>query len=404
MAWFLAHFASWRFRPRSSSLIPRMANKLNKIRQTCTYVIGLLLLLSVGGSSAPHAQAQGAEHHAGIVVQFADGSTNTYCIAFTGDSISGLDVLLKTGLEVRAESYGGMGGLICKIGPDGCTYPEQPCVCQSYGPGGVYWSYTHLKNGAWKTSQMGASSYKVHDGDIDGWAWSAGKGPNKVPTLGQLCPNAQPTQPTQPTHPQPTSTIKQAPPTPTRTPLPRPTNTRQSTPTPPPTSTPRATTPPATRKPSVTPLPKPSATRRPTQTAVEPVMPVVPPVEPTTPPLRATSTVKPATSTATPTQTTFPTSTATPLPTNTTMPTQQPIATLVPISTDTATPAILPTTQPTVVATSTVTVQATLTQRSAATTASPQALAQTLAVGIGLFVVGGLLLWRYVGARGGSRQ
>ena len=51
-----------------------------------------------------------------------------------------------------------------KIGPDGCDYPGQPCACQSYGPGGVYWSYHHLKNSKWQTSGVGASSYRVHDG------------------------------------------------------------------------------------------------------------------------------------------------------------------------------------------------------------------------------------------------
>src|SRR5204863_3482018 len=92
----------------------------------------------------------------------------------------------------------GMGGEICKIGPDGCDFPAQPCACQSYGQGGVYWSYHHLKDGKWQSSSMGASSYKVHDGDVDGWAWSAGK-PPAFYNFEQLCvglfPSPVPTQP-----------------------------------------------------------------------------------------------------------------------------------------------------------------------------------------------------------------
>ncbi len=356
----------------------------------------------MGGDASPYAHAQGAEHHAGLVVQFADGNTRTYCIAFTGDSISGLDLLLKTGLEVKVESYGGMGGLICKIGPDGCDYPEQPCVCQSYGPGGTYWSYTHLKNGSWKTSQQGASSYKVHDGDIEGWAWSSGKGPNRVPSFAQLCPNLQPAQP------EPTATPRPQPPTPTLAP-PRPANTTQATVAPipvPPTGTPplprsvksqpsAVASPSATRKPlitlSPTPRPKPSPTRAPTDQPIQPATPTSMPFPPT---LTEAPTGKPTNTLTPPTET--PLSTSTPLDT----------AISGPRDTPTVIATIPPTGRPTdimVAAPSTATVQPTSTQTSATASSSPQALAQTLAVGIGLIVVGGLLLMRYMGARGGRQ-
>ncbi|HVG01209.1 MAG TPA: hypothetical protein VND68_15320, partial [Chloroflexia bacterium] len=133
----------------------------------------LLVIVCVGlagGSAAGAGSTQQSESHAGLVVQFEDGTTNTYCLAFTGESITGLDLLLKPGLDVTAETQGALGGWICKIGPDGCNFPEQPCACQSYVPGGKYWVYNHLKDGAWKWSPQGASTYKVRDGEVEGWA------------------------------------------------------------------------------------------------------------------------------------------------------------------------------------------------------------------------------------------
>ena len=191
-------------------------------------ILLLLTLLFVGESGQTFAQER--EHHAGLVLQFADGSTKTYCVAFDGESITGLDLLLKTGLEVRVESFGGAGAMICKIGPDGCDFPEEPCVCQSYGPGGVYWSYHHLKAGRWATSGVGVSSYQLHDGDVDGLAWSAGK-PPPLTTFSQVCSAAQVGPPTEaqatatdrppspvPTKPPATSTLQPLRPTPTRQP------------------------------------------------------------------------------------------------------------------------------------------------------------------------------------------
>lgn len=195
--------------------------------------LGLAAWLGPGRAGAfggaPRALAQSAEHHAGVVVQYADGSVQTYCVPFTGDSIDGLSLLLKTGLDVQYEAYG-MGGLVCKIGHDGCDYPGQPCVCQSYGPGGVYWSYHHLKNGKWQSSPTGASSYQVHDGDVDGWAWTDGKPPTKVISFSSICGQ---------------STALTVTPTLTTTPRPRATSTRRPSTTPTATRTPRLTETPA---------------------------------------------------------------------------------------------------------------------------------------------------------------
>lgn len=373
-----------------------MITKLSRSRLAGKSILGLLLLLSaagLGGDAVSQAQAQtqtqaGGERHAGLVVQFAASDIRTYCVTFSGDSISGLDLLLKSGLDIRAEAYGGMGGLICKIGPQGCDYPQQACACQSYGPGGVYWSYTHLINGGWKTAQQGASSYRVRNGDVEGWAWSSGKGPGVTPSFGQICPSLQLAQP------RPISTAVPTPPPPAGTAPPTiapqlPTAT---------TRPPLGTRPPAvgalpsaTRRPSATPSPRPSATPRPT---LAPTRQAVLSATATSRPLQPTRTEAPENTPAPPSQTPTPTNTPVATSTNIAVYTPTVVATLLPTETATYIVAATP---------SAPSVQPTATQASAQASSSPQSLAQALAVGIALAVVGGLLLVRYVGGRGGRR-
>ncbi|HEY0071477.1 MAG TPA: hypothetical protein VGE04_16045 [Chloroflexia bacterium] len=312
-----------------------------------TLLIALCAALA-GGNRPGVSHAQQGESHAGLVVQFGDDTTNTYCLPFTDESITGLDLLLKTGLDVTAETQGALGGLICRIGPDGCNFPEQACVCQSYGPNGKYWVYNHLKGGVWKASSQGASSYKVRDGEVDGWAWSSGKGPSVTPSFAELCAAVLPATPG------PTAT-NPPPPAPTSTPIPpRPTDTAVIQP---PTRTPLPPAPTATPKPQLTPTPAPAL---PTKQAPQPLAP--------------TSTPEPPAPTENPT--TLPTNTPTGTPTSqptTTTPTAMPTAT----ATATAAPTSIPT--PTVI------VQA--------AGATAQSFAQVVALGIGVAVVGGLALW-----------
>jgi hypothetical protein len=231
------------------------------VKQTCITALALLALLLPASSG----QAQ-QQQHAGLVLQFADGHVQTYCIAFSEQSISGLDLLLKTGLPVQVQSYGGTNVEVCKIGDDGCNYPEQLCACQSYGPGGKYWSYHHLKGGKWQISGVGAGSYSVHDGDVDGWAWSDGS-PPALTSFAQVCAAALPSTPT-PTAIErlPTATLR---PRPTST-LVKPTTTRRgATPirqTAPPTAQPigLTDTPAPTTRPSDTPTAELTATLMPT--------------------------------------------------------------------------------------------------------------------------------------------
>ena len=246
--------------------------------------IALTVLAVSGVEAAGPARAGQAENRAGLVVQFSESDVRTFCLAFEGESISGLDLLLRSGLDLKVEAFGAMGAQVCKIDATGCDYPGEPCVCQSYGPDGVYWSYHHLRDGTWRTSIVGASSYTVRPGDVEGWVWSDGASPAQTYSFEQICPAAAPTVPTA-TQPLPSATATQVP-----VPVP-PTATPVPPATPSPQSQPQATA----TQPSAPRSNTPTTESLPTETAVA----------------TATATPLPPTSTAT----TSPAATSTPAPT-----------------------------------------------------------------------------------------
>ncbi len=157
---------------------------------------GLLFLLLAAILFASPVLA-GAGHHVGLVVRFGDGSVYTECVSFEEDSITGADVLQRSALSVVTQA-GPMGAAVCKIDRDGCNYPAEHCFCQCEGGGEcLYWAYYHLKGDRWEYSQIGASSYRVHDGDVEGWAWGSGTmGSNgaqpPVRTFGEICATPTP--------------------------------------------------------------------------------------------------------------------------------------------------------------------------------------------------------------------
>ncbi len=186
--------------------------------------ISLVMLLGVTLLITGSTQAQSSlyPHHAGVVIKFSDGSVQTACVDLGEDGqASGYDVLRAANVSLVVETSG-MGITICKINQDGCDYPSRACFCQCMmNPGEqcIYWSYHHLVNGAWVYSNVGASGYTVHSGDVEGWGWgvgtinSSGSQP-PVKTFSEICvpPTATPTA-----TPKPASTNT---PWPTYTPVP----------------------------------------------------------------------------------------------------------------------------------------------------------------------------------------
>jgi hypothetical protein len=120
-------------------------------------------------------------NHAGLVVQFGDGSIETFCIPFGEESISGHTLLTESGLPLE-QTYNPQGVAMCKIGNYGC--PPDNCFCDS-PPN--YWSYWHLEQNEWIYSPFGSSTHDLRDGDVDGWSWGIGDPPG-ITRFDQVCP------------------------------------------------------------------------------------------------------------------------------------------------------------------------------------------------------------------------
>ena len=238
---------------------------MNPIGRRWAPLLASICLSAVALGQAAVAFAQ-APNQAGLVILYGDGTVSTYCVAFAESEITGLQLLQRAGLQV-VYSSSGAGDLLCKIGSEGCDNPSQ-CLCQCKGAQCAYWSYWHLNAGTWQYSLVGASTYRVSPGAIDGWAWGvgtvAGAPQPPVVTFDEICgpvaPAASPTQAFTPTPlPSPTDTPSAAP---IATDTPRPSPSLPASPTGPAsvTATPSLTVPPSsTTPPSPTVQPSPTA-------------------------------------------------------------------------------------------------------------------------------------------------
>jgi hypothetical protein len=120
------------------------------------------------------------ENQAGLVVTFADGSSLLRCVTFTGESTSGYDLISASDLKLGTAIDPAMGPGICSIEEQGC--PSSNCFCKMP----EYWSYWHLQDGAWAYSAVGAGSYEVKAGQVDGWGWGDSQLPANI-SFDQIC-------------------------------------------------------------------------------------------------------------------------------------------------------------------------------------------------------------------------
>jgi hypothetical protein len=169
-----------------------------------------------GHRACDETTAAGELHHAGLVIVFPDG-TDTYCIAFEGDELTGLELLAMTGLPIVDGGFGGLGDAVCRIDDVGCSDPGN-CWCQCRGADCHYWSYFELDAGEWDYLQIGASQHRVRDSDVVGWVWGNGRTPPGATSSAAICAPAQPTPVPTPTR----ARISTAPPPATATPMPPP--------------------------------------------------------------------------------------------------------------------------------------------------------------------------------------
>jgi len=122
---------------------------------------------------APLSTIAQVEQRAGLVIVHGDGSVVTQCIAFDAPSLSGAELLVRSGLDLAMEA-GAMGAAICRIDGEGCNFPQETCFCQCESTPCRYWSYWRLQEGRWVYSNLGAGNTTVRNGDVEGWRWGVG--------------------------------------------------------------------------------------------------------------------------------------------------------------------------------------------------------------------------------------
>jgi hypothetical protein len=113
-------------------------------------------------------------NHAGLVVRHGDGRLIYAYVAFPEESISGVELLRRSGISLVTIGFGGLGEGVCTIDGEGC--PSSDCrkrVCQGSGEDAPFWQYFRQRSpGEWFSLSLGASATKVRDGDVDGWSWT----------------------------------------------------------------------------------------------------------------------------------------------------------------------------------------------------------------------------------------
>lgn len=164
-------------------------------------IAALCLNLAAAVAISRPASAQ-AQNRAGLVVAYANGAIETRCVTFSEASITGYEMMRRSGLAFSAQ-VSGLGAAMCKIGDQGCSYPAQSCFCKCENPasGCGYWIYGQWSGSSWRYAGVGAVARTITDGQIDGWVWdvvNAEAAAVRLPpvTLGQICaPQAAPTGP-----------------------------------------------------------------------------------------------------------------------------------------------------------------------------------------------------------------
>lgn len=158
---------------------------------------GLAAILMVLAALVAPAEAADGPHRAGLLVVHSGGRVSQRCVEFSEDTIDGLTLLQRSGLDLNVDATGSAGVAVCGIDNEGCAFPNQACFCECLGASCIYWSYWRLNSGGqWQYANIGAANGIVGDGDVEAWVWGAGNSAgNLLPAVSfdEVCAPATPT-------------------------------------------------------------------------------------------------------------------------------------------------------------------------------------------------------------------
>jgi hypothetical protein len=147
-------------------------------RRRALHAVALCLVMLVTALALVPSPASAQDDQvsvAGLIVDYGGGRVSYALVPFTENTVSGFDLLDRSGLSLLAVEFGGLGQGVCAIEGTGCDIAAcRARVCQSGDPNSPFWQYAQRRqDGEWAWSPLGASSSTVADGDIDIWAWSS---------------------------------------------------------------------------------------------------------------------------------------------------------------------------------------------------------------------------------------
>lgn len=115
------------------------------------------------------------------------------CVEFAQAAISGLALLelagVNSGQPPQVYDWGGGAYTVCQIDRQPTQVPDR-CFGPTSGPN---WSDWNASAGGWMERTSGVTGYRVNDGDLEGWTYSAGFGaPPPTVRFSQVCPPPSP--------------------------------------------------------------------------------------------------------------------------------------------------------------------------------------------------------------------
>jgi hypothetical protein len=146
------------------------------------FVAGLAVAAFAPGSPLAATCAGAGPNHAALVVEHADGSVVTRCVAFDSGSITGEQLLDTSGLEWSSQTFGGYGRAVCALDSEPAHYANCP-------GGDSYWAvFDSSGGGKWQLSAVGISTLKLADGDAEGFRYVPSSGdPAPPPPATGIC-------------------------------------------------------------------------------------------------------------------------------------------------------------------------------------------------------------------------
>jgi hypothetical protein len=144
-------------------------------------VVATVAFIAAVAIAGPIATSGAADSTTTAVIVIDTGTAVRAVTLDVGGGMSGLAALQRVA-SVTIYGFGGIGGAVCAIDGVGNEATQSSCLV---GPNGAYWAYFHSGGGAssWSYSPVGAGSFVLHGGDVDGWRYGTGQRPAAPPVF-----------------------------------------------------------------------------------------------------------------------------------------------------------------------------------------------------------------------------